>query len=105
MNSDEIEEYLEGAEQLSVTADFLNDDEARFALSVIRKLIQKPDVTHVAAQKTIIQLQAIAAQSKMLAKYYQTIGKTEADASHHKNLYYSLSEELDKLVMALKKGV
>lgn len=101
----DIEEYLNSSEQLLAIGDFLEDEHARYALGLIRKLVQKPDVPTGAAQQTIVQLQSIAAQSKMFAKYYQTIGKSAKDSAHHKNLYYSLAEELDKLVMALKKGV
>lgn len=102
---DDVEQYLQQSSELVQLSEFLDDDHARYALGLIRKLIQKPDVPIAALQPTIVQLQSIAAQSKMLAKYYQTIGKAITGASHYKNLYYSLSEELDKLVMALKKAV
>lgn len=105
MNKEEVEDYLNSSEKMLAVGNFLDDEHAKYALGMIRKLIQKPDIPSEVAHPTIIQLQSIAAQSKMLAKYYMTIGKSEPDSAHHKNLYFSLAEELDKLVMALKKGV
>lgn len=98
--------------KLSEVAKFLEDDEVMETLEYVVKLIAKPDVGADKAAPLIVKLQAYAFDFKMKAKYYMFIGKhkdvrwDEEDGKpvkgERKNYYLSLSEEIDKLVAALK---
>lgn len=87
--------------QFNDISDFMNDEDLDMALAYIVKLIAKPDLPFNAANKLIVQLQALSAKFAILARYYTTMEKS-AESAKKKNVYYTASEEVDKLVSALK---
>jgi hypothetical protein len=81
--------------------DFMNDPDLDTALELIIKLITKPDVPAAKAPELIVKLQALSAKFSMLARYYTTFEKS-GEASKRKNVYYTASDSIDKLVDAVK---
>jgi hypothetical protein len=79
----------------------MQDPDLDEALSLVIKLIMKPDVPASKAPELIVRLQAMSAKFAMLKRYYMTFEKG-TDASIKKNTYASASEAIDKLVDALK---
>ena len=102
---DELIEALEKAPNFKEVSEFLDDENVTLGLSYMAKFALNPDIEDKALGRLIPQLQAIAGICGVNAKAYQTIKKTAPEAANKKNLYYTLSEEFDKLVMALKKRV
>lgn len=94
---------LQQAPNFKEISDFLEDDNVTLGLSYMAKFATSPDIQDQSLLRLIPQLQAIAGVCGVNAKAYQTIKKTAPNAANKKNLYYTLSEEFDKLVMALKK--
>jgi hypothetical protein len=84
--------------------EFMNDPDIDEALDLIVKLIAKPDVPSMKALELIVKLQALSAKFAMLARYYTSFEKG-TDASKKKNVYYSVSEAIDKLAAAVKYSV
>jgi hypothetical protein len=82
----------------------MKDPDIDAALDAIVKIIVKPEIPPTAASVMIIKLQALSAKFSILARYYTTMEKGEI-ASKKKNVYYTVSDSIDKLVAALKYGV
>ena len=84
--------------------EFLQDEHLDQALHMVIKLLMKPDVPPAAAAKLIVQLQAFSAKFQVLSVTYATILQARAGTVNNKkkNIYYSVSDALDKLVAALK---
>lgn len=84
--------------------DFMDDKELDEALSLVVKLISHPEIPATKAIPLIVKLQAIAAKMRIMAVIYTTVKKGASGSSnaHKKNVYYSTSEALDKIVDALK---
>lgn len=102
---DELIAALEQVPNFKEVSDFLGDENVTLGLSYMAKFAVNPDIEDKSLVRLIPQLQAVAGICGVNAKAYQTIKKQAPDAAHKKNLYYTLSEEFDKLVMALKKRV
>jgi len=85
-------------------SDFMEDEQLDFALASVIKLIMKPDVPQSYAHKLIVELQGLSAKFSVLAVIYSTIKKDKAGTinNNKKNIYYTLSNALDRLVDALK---
>ena len=83
---------------------FMQDEDLDEALHIILKIIAKPDIPPIKAQAIIIKLQAISAKFQMMSTVYTTLlkGKPGTDEYTKKNIYYTASDMLDKLVAALK---
>lgn len=99
--SEERKSTLELVSQVQEFMDmheFMEDEDVDTALAYIIKLIAKPDVPATKVPELIVKLQAISAKCGMLARYHQDIGKN----SKKKNVYYSMRDNIDKLVAALK---
>lgn len=77
----------------------MEDDELMHALVMISKLVMKPDVPLNAATVEIVRLQAIAAKMAFRATWMANVDKTDRAK---KNMYYTASAEIDKLVNSLK---
>jgi hypothetical protein len=94
---DEITEFNDMHEQLS-------DETLDQALALVVKLVMKPDVPAVKAAALIVQLQAMATKFKMQATYYKVmdVGRSGTEQYKKKNIYFSISDSLDKLVDAIK---
>ncbi len=93
----QIDEFME-------LHDFMDDDDLDKALSLVVKLITKPEVPSVKAVPLIVQLQAYAAKFSMMASIYTTVKKGPAgsDNAKKKNIYYAAANAIDKLVDELK---
>jgi hypothetical protein len=81
--------------------EFMSDPELDEALDLIIKLIMKPDVPSGKAPELIVKLQALSAKFSMLSRYYTTFEKG-GDSAKKKNVYYTISDAIDKLVDAVK---
>jgi hypothetical protein len=79
----------------------MNDPDLDTALELMIKLIAKPDVPAAKAPELIVKLQSLSAKFSMLARYYTTFEKG-GDAAKRKNVYYTASDSIDKLVDAVK---
>jgi hypothetical protein len=84
---------------LSQISDYMNDEELDHALTMISKLILKPDVPLSVATIEIVRLQAIAAKMAFRATWMANVDK---DDRAKKNLYFTAASEIDKLVNSLK---
>lgn len=84
---------------LSEIAEYMQDEELTTALTMIAKLIIKPDIPpHVASQE-IVRLQAIAAKMAFKATWLTNVDKSDRSK---KNIYYTAAESINELVSALK---
>ena len=90
---------LEMVNGLSEIADFMEDEELNVALTMIAKLILKPDVPIQVATLEIVRLQAIAAKLSLKATWMANVDKTNRAK---KNIYYTAAEAVNDLVSALK---
>jgi predicted S18 family serine protease len=84
---------------LSEIADYMQDEELTVALTMIAKLIIKPDIPLNVAHIEIVRLQAIAAKMSFKATWMANVDKSDRGK---KNLYYTAAESLNNLVSALK---
>ena len=84
---------------LSEIADFMQDEELTAALTMIAKLIVKPDIPPQVASLEIGRLQAIAAKMAFRATWMTNVDKSDRGK---KNIYYTAAEAINDLVSALK---
>lgn len=84
---------------LSEIADFMQDEELTQALTMIAKLILKPDIPLNVATVEIVRLQAIAAKMAFKATWMTNVDKGDRAK---KNIYYTAAESINELVAALK---
>ncbi len=84
---------------LSEIADYMQDEELTVALTMIAKLIIKPDIPINVAHVEIVRLQAIAAKMSFKATWMANVDKSDRGK---KNLYYTAAGSINSLVSALK---
>jgi predicted S18 family serine protease len=84
---------------LSEIADYMQDEELTQALTMIAKLIIKPDIPLQVATIEIVRLQAIAAKMAFKATWLVNVDKGNREK---KNIYFTAHEALTDLVSALK---
>ena len=84
---------------LTDIADYMQDEELTEALTMIAKLIIKPDIPIHIATVEIVRLQAIAAKLSLKATWLTNVDKTD---KAKKNIYYTAAEAVNNLVSALK---
>ena len=84
---------------LTEIADYMKDEELTTALTMIAKLIIKPDVPLNVATVEIVRLQAIAAKMSFKATWMANVDKSDRAK---KNIYYTAAEAINDLVSALK---
>jgi len=84
---------------LSEIADYMDDNELTEALTMIAKLIIKPDIPLAVATIEIVRLQAIAAKMQFRATWLTNVDKGDRAK---KNIYYTAAESINNLVSALK---
>jgi len=84
--------------------EFMQDEQLDRALELVIKLLVKPNVPPSNALALIIELQALSAKFSVMATYYSTIKRDRAgtESNHKKNVYYTMSDSINKLVDALK---
>lgn len=84
---------------LAEIAEFMDDAELTSALTMIAKLIIKPDIPMNVATIEIVRLQAIAAKMAFKATWMTNVDKGDRAK---KNIYYTAAEAINELVSALK---
>jgi hypothetical protein len=84
---------------LSEIADYMQDEELTTALTMIAKLIIKPDVPLNIASVEIVRLQAIAAKMSFKATWMANVDKSDRAK---KNIYFTAAQAINDLVSALK---
>lgn len=84
---------------LAEIAEFMDDAELTSALTMIAKLIIKPDIPMNVATIEIVRLQAIAAKMAFKATWMTNVDKGDRAK---KNIYYTAAEAVNDLVSALK---
>lgn len=84
---------------LSEIADFMQDEELTQALTMVAKLILKPDIPLNVATLEIVRLQAIAAKMSLKATWMVNVDKGDRAK---KNIYFTAAEAINDLVAALK---
>ena len=84
---------------LSEIAEYMQDEELTSALTMIAKLIIKPDIPLNVATVEIVRLQAIAAKMAFKATWMANVDKGDRAK---KNIYYTAAESINDLVSALK---
>jgi hypothetical protein len=90
---------LEMINGLAEIAEFMEDEELTTALTMIAKLIIKPDIPAPVASIEIVRLQAIAAKLALKATWMANVDKNNRAK---KNIYYTAAEAVNGLVSALK---
>ena len=90
---------LELVNGLSDISDYMEDEELTTALTMIAKLIVKPDIPIQVATPEIVRLQAIAAKLSLRATWMANVDK---ENRAKKNIYYTAAEAVNNLVSALK---
>ena len=96
-----ILESVSTVSEFNELSSYMNDKDLDEALSIVIKLIMKPDVPASRAPELIVRLQALSAKFSMLKRYYMTFEKG-TEASIKKNTYASMSDAIDKVVDSLK---
>jgi hypothetical protein len=84
---------------LAEIADYMKDEELNVALTMIAKLIIKPDIPINVATLEIVRLQAIAAKMSFKATWMANVDKGDRAA---KNIYFTAASAIGDLVAALK---
>jgi hypothetical protein len=84
---------------LSEIADFMQDEDLTSALTMISKLIVKPDIPLQVATIEIVRLQAIAAKMAFRATWMVNVEKGNREK---KNIYFTAHDAITDLVSALK---
>ena len=90
---------LEMINGLAEIAEFMEDEELNTALTMIAKLIIKPDIPMPVAAIEIVRLQAIAGKLALKATWMANVDKNNRAK---KNIYYTAAESVNNLVSALK---
>lgn len=80
-------------------AEYVGDEDLTTALTMIAKLIMKPEIPIQVATIEIVRLQAIAAKMAFKATWMANVDKSDRAK---KNLYYTAAESINDLVSALK---
>ena len=90
---------LEQVNDLVEIADYMEDDDLTTALTMVAKLIIKPEIPIQVATVEIVRLQAIAAKLSLKATWMANVDK---ENRAKKNIYYTAAEAINNLVSALK---
>ena len=90
---------IEMVNGLAEIADYMQDEELNTALTMIAKLIVKPDIPINVATLEIVRLQAIAAKMSFRATWMANVDKGDRAK---KNLYFTAASSINELVAALK---
>lgn len=90
---------IEQINGLAEIAEYMQDEELTTALTMIAKLILRPDIPLNVATVEIVRLQAIAAKMSFRATWLTNVDKGDRAK---KNIYYTAAESINNLVSALK---
>jgi hypothetical protein len=97
-------DYINKVTEFNDLHEFMKDEDLDEALAMIVKILMKPEIPAVQAISLITKLQAMSAKFQILATWYTTVAKGPSGSVNHtkKNVYYTMSDTIDKLVGALK---
>ena len=84
---------------LAEIADYMQDEELTSALTMVARLIVKPDIPINIATVEIVRLQAIAAKMSFKATWMANVDKGDRAK---KNIYFTAASSINELVAALK---
>lgn len=90
---------IEQINGLAEIAEYMQDEELTAALTMVAKLILKPDIPLNVATVEIVRLQAIAAKMSFKATWLTNVDKGDRAK---KNIYYTAADAINDLVAALK---
>jgi hypothetical protein len=90
---------IEMVNGLAEVAEYMDDEELTQALTMIAKLIIKPDIPINVATIEIVRLQAIAAKMSFKATWMANVDKGDRAK---KNIYFTAASAINDLVAALK---
>ena len=99
--TDNVLESISKITEFNDMKEFMNDPDLDEALDLIIKLVMKPDVPAAKSPELIVKLQAMSAKFAMLARFYTTFEKG-GESAKKKNVYYTASDAIDKLVDSVK---
>lgn len=101
-SEDDLPEAIISAYELNKIDQFLADEEIHEALIHVSRIVANPNISAKTASRLVGQLEGIAFNSKLKAKYYMFMGKGDNDANEKKNYYFSIAEALQRVVDSLK---
>jgi hypothetical protein len=101
MTENNVIEQIGEVSEFNDLSKYMQDKDLDEALSLVIKLIVKPDVPASKAPELIVRLQAMSAKFAMQKRYYMTFEKG-TEASMRKNTYASAADAIDKVVDSLK---
>lgn len=90
---------LEKISDLYDIAEYMQDEEFTKALEFIAKAILKPDIPPQVVIIELVKLQSIGAKMALKATWMANVDKNNRAK---KNLYYTASNEIDKICQSLK---
>ncbi len=101
-DGDQLADKAIAVYEMTKIADFLDDEDVRWTVVTVTKMIANPRIPSKTAVDLLLKLQALSFKFQEQGKYYMFIGKGETNASIKKNYYLSLSKEVADLVAVLK---
>jgi len=99
MVDNESKTTIDTVNGLAEIADYMGDEELTSALTMVAKLIVKPDIPINIATVEIVRLQAIAAKMSFKATWMANVDKGDRAK---KNIYFTAASSINELVAALK---
>jgi len=99
VENNETKTTLDMVNGLAEISEYMKDDELDTALTMVAKLILKPDIPINVATIEIVRLQAIAAKMSFKATWMANVEKGDRAK---KNIYFTAANSINELVAALK---
>lgn len=99
VDSNESKTTIEMINGLAEISEYMKDDDLDTALTMVAKLIVKPDIPINVATVEIVRLQAIAAKMSFRATWMANVEKGDRAK---KNIYFTAANAINELVAALK---
>jgi len=99
VDNNESKTTLDMVNGLAEISEYMKDDELDTALTMVAKLILRPDIPINVATIEIVRLQAIAAKMSFKATWMANVEKGDRAK---KNIYFTAANAINELVAALK---
>jgi len=99
VDNNESKTTLDMINGLAEISEYVKDDELDTALTMVAKLILRPDIPINVATIEIVRLQAIAAKMSFKATWMANVEKGDRAK---KNIYFTAASAINELVAALK---
>jgi hypothetical protein len=99
VDNNESKTTLDMINGLAEISEYVKDDELDTALTMVAKLILRPDIPINVATVEIVRLQAIAAKMSFKATWMANVEKGDRAK---KNIYFTAASAINDLVAALK---